>query len=94
MVHGSKSIDHYWVNISELPYFRALLRAVEARFYEGIDLGRPILDLGCGDGQFVTTAFSEKIDIGLDPWTAPVLEASGRGGYLSVVQGSGYDLPF
>ena len=35
---------------------RALLRSVEARFYEAIDLPEPVLDLGCGDGRLVTGA--------------------------------------
>ena len=38
-----------WKNISELPYFRGLLRAVEGCFYQDIHLEEPILDLGCGD---------------------------------------------
>ena len=94
MIRGDPAIDHLWVNLSELPYFRALLRAVEARFYEEIELEQPILDLGCGDGHFVSTAFSERLDIGLDPWTGPVREAARRGSYSHVLQGSGYHLPF
>jgi len=54
--------DYLWLNIRELHYFRGLLRAVEARFYQDIELPRPILDVGCGDGQFATIAFDSPID--------------------------------
>ncbi len=86
--------DHLWLQISSLPYFRGLLRAVEARFYENIDLPAPTLDLGCGDGHFATLAFDRPLEVGLDPWAGPIREAVKRGGYLEVIQGSGNKLPF
>lgn len=86
--------DYLWLNLSTLPYFRGLLRAVEARFYEDFDLPGPVLDLGCGDGNFVTIAFDRKIDVGIDPWTGPVRLAAKEGGYCQVIQGSGDQLPF
>jgi SAM-dependent methyltransferase len=86
--------DFLWLHIRELPYFRALLRAVEARFYQGIDLPAPTLDVGCGDGHFASTAFERALDIGLDPWHAPILEAAQRKGYRSLVQADGGNMPF
>ena len=87
--------DYLWNNISELPYFRGVLRAVEARTYEDFDLPRPMFDLGCGDGQFVTTtAFEEPVDVGLDPWTGPVHLAGIAGGHKLVIQGNGDKIPF
>ena len=52
--------DYLWLNLRELPYFRGLLRAIEGRFYEEIELAEPVLDLGCGDGQFAAVTFREK----------------------------------
>lgn len=86
--------DYLWLNLRELPYFRAILRAVEARAYQQFDLPGPTLDLGCGDGQFVTTAFSRPLDVGIDPWTGPVRLARTAGGHRLVLQGSGDQLPF
>ncbi len=86
--------DYLWLQLKELPYFRAILRAVEARQYKGFNLQHPILDLGCGDGHFVTIAMDEKVDVGIDPWTGPVRLGQKSGGYSLVVQGSGYTLPF
>jgi SAM-dependent methyltransferase len=86
--------DYLWLNLKELPYFRAILRAVESRQYPSFNLQHPILDLGCGDGHFVTIAMDEKVDVGIDPWTGPVRLAQKNDGYQVVVQGSGYTLPF
>ncbi len=86
--------DPYWLNIKELPYFRGLLRAIEAREYQDIPLEMPILDLGCGDGHFVTTAFESPIDVGLDPWKGPLRQAAKRNSYRQVVHGQGAQLPF
>jgi SAM-dependent methyltransferase len=91
---ASSPKDHLWLHIRDLPYFRGLLRAVEARFYEQVLLPEPVLDLGCGDGHFAATTFDHPLDVGLDPWTGPLKEAVRRGGYRLVVQGFGDRLPF
>ncbi len=86
--------DYLWLQIKDLPYFRGLLRAVEARVYRDIELPGPVFDLGCGDGHFATIAFDHPLDVGLDPWTGPVRQAGKRGGYHEVIQGAGDRLPF
>jgi len=90
----SNERDFLWIQISELPYFRGLLRAVEARFYQDIEMEKPILDLGCGDGHFASTAFNSKIDVGIDPWKGPVRQAHIKGSYHLVINGEGNHLPF
>jgi SAM-dependent methyltransferase len=72
----------------------ALLRAVEARFYENIDLPAPTLDLGCGDGHFASLAFDRPLEVGLDPWSVPLQEAEKRGSYLQVKQTRGNSISF
>ncbi|NTU75286.1 MAG: class I SAM-dependent methyltransferase [Anaerolineaceae bacterium] len=86
--------DHLWKNITSLPYFRGLLRAVEGRFYEGIPLIEPTLDVGCGDGHFAQVTFDRPIAVGIDPWTPPLLEAKKRNIYQLTILGSGADVPF
>ena len=34
--------------------------------------GDVVYDLGCGDGQFTARTFDRMIDVGLDPWHAPI----------------------
>ena len=60
--------DFLFLHTRDLPYFRGLLRAVESRFYQDIELPAPILDVGCGDGNFAALTFDHKIEVGLDPW--------------------------
>lgn len=83
-----------WRHISSLPYFRGFLRAVEDRFYQDISLHSPILDLGSGDGHFASAAFEQKLDVGLDPWKAPIKEAQRRDAYRLLVLGEGASIPF
>ncbi len=83
-----------WRHLSGLPYFRAMLRAVEDSFYQDIELERPILDLGCGDGHFASVAFTKPLDIGLDPWHEAVHEAESRRAYLQSIQADGAVQPF
>ena len=49
--------DYLFIQLRELPYFRAALRAVEASFYEDLPLPGPVLDVGCGDGHFAARTF-------------------------------------
>jgi SAM-dependent methyltransferase len=88
--------DLLWRNLKELPAFRGLLRAVEARFYQGLPLADPVLDLGCGDAHFASVAFDQPLAVGLDPWTPPLREARRRRrtAYDLLVQAEGGRLPF
>jgi len=86
--------DFLWLNLRDLPYFRAMLRAVEAQFYQNLDLPAPTLDLGCGDGHFATIAFNRQLEVGVDPWSGPLSEAARRGAYVSLAQADGIRMPF
>lgn len=86
--------DFLWLHLKDLPYFRAMLRAAEAAFYQEYDLPSPTLDVGCGDGHFATIAFDRQIDVGIDPWTGPIHKARALGGYRLLVQGDAGRCPF
>lgn len=86
--------DYLWLQLRDLPYFRALMRAVEASYYADLDLPKPRLDVGSGDGHFATIAFDEPLDVGIDPWVPPMREAAQRGAYRSLVLGDGKHMPF
>jgi SAM-dependent methyltransferase len=86
--------DFLFLHIRELPYFRGLLRAVESRFYQDIDLPSPILDVGCGDGHFAQLTFERKLDVGLDPWTGPIHEAGTRDVYRLLTEADGAHMPY
>ena len=86
--------DYLYLNLRDLPYFRALIRAVEASFYQTLDLPIPTLDVGCGDGHFTARTFDHPIDVGLDPWHGPIHEAGRRGTYRLLVEADGAAMPF
>lgn len=85
---------YLWPMLRALPYFRALLRAVEAGFYEGYELPSPVLDLGCGDGQFASLTFENRLELGLDPEHRSLQEAKEWGAYKYLVQSQGDNMPF
>ncbi len=86
--------DFLWPQISALPYFRGMLRAVEARLMHDVPLPPLVLDIGCGDGHFASVTYEQKIDVGIDPDLASLREAKGRGAYRLLVQANGDQLPF
>ncbi len=88
-----ETIDFLWKNISQLPYFRGLLRAVESKFYQGIPLIDPVLDLGSGDGHFASVAFRQAIACGVDPWMNPIIESKAVDVYRNLIRAEGASLP-
>ena len=90
---GRNKKDYFWLNLSELPYFRALVRAVEAAYYQDSSLDEPTLDVGCGDGHFARITFDKPIQVGIDPWWAPLHKAN-QGQYEILIQCDGAKTPF
>lgn len=86
--------DFFWKNLRDLPYFRALLRAVEARFYQDFKYKSPTLDLGCGDGHFAANTFHEKPQVGIDINYQLVNKAKSYHGHTHYIQCFGDKLPF
>jgi len=81
-------------HLRHLPYFRALLRAVEAQYYVELPLPHPVYDLGCGDGLFAALALDSRVDVGLDPWRGPIREARGHGAYRLLTEADAARAPF
>jgi SAM-dependent methyltransferase len=87
------NLSIFWENISSLPYFRGFLRAVEGKYYQGIEMPDPILDLGIGDGHFSSITFPFKIDMGIDPSFRELSEAKQNYNDQSLICGIGGCLP-
>jgi SAM-dependent methyltransferase len=86
--------DFLWQHLKDLPAFRALLRAVEARLYqELLPLVEPVLDVGCGDGHFASVAFPQRLAAGLDPAPGSLREARDRRAYRVLAQARGDAIP-
>ncbi len=93
MLETTARRDYLWTQLCDLPYFRALLRAIEARFYEDLPVVAPILDIGSGDGLFARQAFGQKLDLGIDPFAAPTYGSVYRDGYKSISIAEGSAVP-
>lgn len=86
--------DHLWQQLCDLPYFRALLRAIEARFYDDLPIAAPVLDLGSGDGLFAQQTFTRPLDVGIDPFYSPTFGKIYRDGYKALSTAEGAYMPF
>ena len=86
--------DLLWRQLKTIPAFRAILRAIEARFYFAVDLPEPTLDVGCGDGHFSQMVFNRKLAAGIDPWWNPLKKAQKSEMYDLALQAMGDKLPF
>jgi SAM-dependent methyltransferase len=93
-VRGNNDKDFLWLNLRDLPYFRGLLRAVEANYYQEYDIKPPILDMGCGDGHFGAFTFDFMLDIGIDPGKTSLKKAQLYRKYRYLIQTIGSTLPF
>ncbi len=93
MIETSRN-DILWRHLMDLPYFRAMVRAVEHSFYVGLDLPGPVLDVGCGDGHFASVVFDHPLDVGLDPWWTELLSAKKMRSYRMLVRSDGSEIPF
>jgi SAM-dependent methyltransferase len=85
--------DYLWLHLRELPYFRATLRAVEARLMQDVELPPPVLDLGSGDGHFAAVAFAQALDVGVDPDMRAAREASSRKSHRLLTTAVGDRMP-
>jgi ubiquinone/menaquinone biosynthesis C-methylase UbiE len=91
---ASSGDDLLWQHLKTVPAFRALLRSIEARLFQQLDIPDPCLDLGCGDGHFAKIAFSRPIVAGIDPWRGPLNKARRAGSHRLLIQGTGHEMPF
>ncbi len=91
---GPVPLEVLWQQVTDVPFFRALLRAFEAYFFHQLDLPRPILDLGCGDGHFAAHAYAVYRPVGLDPWWSALQEAGRWQVHGGLVCADGAAMPF
>src|SRR5690348_5687131 len=93
-MENSQTKDFLYLHTRSLPYFRGLLRAMESRFYQDLEIPSPTLDVGCGDGNFAELTFDRKLEIGLDPWWPPIREAVTLDVYQLLTLADGACMPY
>ena len=64
-----------------MPISLHVIRAKECQIFAKYKYKRPILDIGCGEGEFAKILFDEKIDVGIDINKKNVNKAIKSGAY-------------
>jgi len=89
----SKSEEYFRRYLRIAPLGLSLWRSVEAKHLATIKLKSPILDIGCGWGEFAE-AFGEKIDMGIDNASRDLYAAAKGKMYKNLTLADARDLPF
>ena len=80
--------------LSIAPISVAVWRTVEAKYLSTVALPRPVLDIGCGFGEFAQGFFDAKVDVGIDIAAKDLAMAKRCGKYKKLVLADARDLPF
>lgn len=89
------SAEKYFRNYLRIgPLSLALWRSVEAKHLSRVVLKRPILDLGCGFGEFAVAFFDEPIDMGIDINSRDLFYAAKTKKYKNLTLADARALPF
>lgn len=89
----SKTEKYFRRYLQIAPLCVALWRSVEAKHLSTVKLKRPILDIGCGWGEFAE-AFGKKIDMGIDIAPRDLYIAAKGKMYKNLTLADARDLPF
>lgn len=76
------------------PFSHAVWRSLEAEAIDEIKLKRPILDIGCGFGEFAGVFFKTKVEMGIDISKKDLIEAAKRKKYKKLILADARNLPF
>lgn len=90
MKNGEKYFRNY---LKIAPLGLSLWRAVEARHLGKVRLQKPILDIGCGFGEF-GTAFGKKLDMGIDTNPDDLAVCARSGMYKNLTYADAREMPF
>ena len=84
-----KSYDH-----PSIALFRAIELKAISNLLQKYEIKRPILDLGCGEGEIAKAIFEGQPDVGFDNWDEMLVPARKSGIYKKVVKGDARKMPF
>jgi SAM-dependent methyltransferase len=75
------------------PISLAVFRLCELRMLSDVELRAPVLDLGCGAGQFVRLAMAGRVEIGVDISPRQAARARRTARYERVIEADAAELP-
>lgn len=76
------------------PIALALWRSVEAKHLATVELKSPILDIGCGFGEFALAFFDKPVDVGIDISPLNLFACAKTNKYKNLVLGDARKMPF
>ena len=76
------------------PLSLALFRTAEAARFQQLPLKRPVLDLGCGFGEFSGVFFKSKLEVGIDISIRDLIRAQKSNKYKKLVWVDAKEMPF
>lgn len=76
------------------PFSLAIWRAIEAGEIAKIKYKRPLLDIGCGFGEFAGVFFESQVEVGIDIAPLDLILARRQGGYKKLFLADARKLPF
>lgn len=85
--------DYFGAFLDRAPLALAIWRASEARALQRVKVMPPVLDLGCGFGEFAGVFFDATVDIGVDPSQADLARAEAAGTHALLIRGDARNLP-
>lgn len=85
--------DYFGAFLDRAPLALAIWRASEAKALEQVAIVPPVLDLGCGFGEFAGVFFEGTVDIGVDPSQADLSRAEDAGKHALLIRGDARALP-
>ncbi len=88
------ALTYFQKYLKVAPLSHALWRSVEAQELAQHKLKQPVLDIGCGFGEFGGVFFPSQVEVGLDIDEAEILVAAASGKYKKTVAADARKLPF
>ena len=76
------------------PLALALYRTAEAKHLRQVPVVRPVLDLGCGSGEFGQLALRDDVDVGIDVSWRRLSRCRQHPGYRHLCLGNACHMPF
>lgn len=89
-----KSEEYLRRYLEVAPLALAVFRSIEAKNIAEVKMQRPILDIGCGFGEFAGVFFESKIEMGLDISWEELVNAQKSNKYEKLSWADARELPF
>ncbi len=93
-MQSTESQNFFKKYIMVAPLALSIVRGSEASLFSAVKLVPPVLDIGCGEGLFLSILTDQKIDVGLDLSGREIRRAARRGNYKKLVTSNANNIPY